>query len=90
MQPCKSVIANASLIYHSAMLGLLSFGIDLWKNNFSVDTHVLELRFALIPLISHILMLVWIMYKLSKYLWQKVEWKQTGRVHCVRRHDDYL
>ena len=68
-RPCKSMIANISLIYHSAMLGVIFITIYLWENDFYIPTRRLELKFIIIPFISHVLVLIWAGYSISHYIW---------------------
>ena len=65
VRPCKSTIANLSLSYHHIMAGILSLAIHLWTNDLSTETETLEMTFIIIPVISHILILMWAAYTLT-------------------------
>ena len=61
VRPCKSTLANLSLSYHAFMFGVFEFGIDSW-NDLSIETEALELTFSIIPFLSHMFVLSWIIY----------------------------
>ena len=65
VRPCKSTIANLSLSYHHIMAGILSLAIHLWTNDLTTETEALEMTFVIIPVISHILILMWAAYTLT-------------------------
>ena len=62
VRPCKKTIANLSLSYHFMMLGILSIALHLWQHDMSTGTEALEGTFIVIPIISHILVFLWVMY----------------------------
>ena len=68
LRPCKSTIANLSLSYHLMVAGLLSTALHLWKQDMSTGTEPLELVFTILPIISHILMLIWAGYMFFKWV----------------------
>ena len=67
VRPCKSTLANFSLSYHTFMFGVLQFGRHYW-NNLSVKTEALELTFIIIPLLSHMFVLFWMVYIMCQYV----------------------
>ena len=69
IRPCKSTIANFSLSYHLMMFGILVMGGYLWMNNLPADTESLELTFIVVPVISHVLVFLWIEYTLTQHIW---------------------
>ena len=66
VRPCKSNISNLSLSYHFTMTGFILLLFFLWNCNLSMSTELLELMFTIIPLISHILIFVWVGYTLCQ------------------------
>ena len=66
LKPCKSSIANLSLSFHSAMLGVIFIAYYLWIDDFSTPTKTLELTFILILVASHALVLTWAGYTLTR------------------------
>ena len=68
LRPCKLTIANLSLSYHSMVVGLLSIALHLWKFDISTDTEPLEGATIILPVISHILMLIWAGYMFFKWI----------------------
>ena len=68
LRPCKLTIANLSLSYHLMVAGLLSIGIHLWKSDMPTGTKPLEGVAIILPMISHILMLIWAGYMFFKWI----------------------
>ena len=68
IRPCKSAIANLSLSYHCTVLGLLCQAYVLWDSDHSIGTKRLELTIIILPLISHILVFVWVCFTVSHYV----------------------
>ena len=48
--------------------GLLSIALHLWKQDMSTGTAPLEVAIILLPIISHILMLMWAGYTFVKWI----------------------
>ena len=67
IKPCKSSVANISLVFHMTLFGILICAANFWKNNLSVGTHTLELTFIAIFLSPHILVALWAGYTLTKH-----------------------
>ena len=65
-RPCKSTVANLSLSYHFTMIGFSFLLYHLWRCDLSTPTELLELLFTIIPLISHILIFIWVGYTLCQ------------------------
>ena len=68
IRPCKSAIANFSLAYHSTVLGIHALAKQIWDNEMSTRTESLELTIIILPLISHILVFIWVGYTVSHYV----------------------
>ena len=68
LRPCKLTIANLSLSYHLMVTGLLSIALHLWRQDMSTGTEPLELAIIVLPVISHILMLIWVGYMFFKQI----------------------
>ena len=68
VRPCKSLLANLSLSYHSIVLGILTYGFHLWERDLSTGTEALELTFIIIPFVSHVLVLSWMGYTVFQYV----------------------
>ena len=68
LRPCKLTIANLSLSYHSMVAGLLTIALHLWKYDMSTGTKPLEWATIILPVISHILMLIWAGYMFFKWI----------------------
>ena len=75
LRPCKSTVANLSLSYHFTMIGFCFLLYHLWRCDLSTPTELLELLFTIIPLISHILIFIWVGYTLC----------QTNTGRCCRQ-----
>ena len=68
VKPCKSAIANVSLSFHMALLGIFMAVQYLWRNDPYVgSTYTLELTFIATLLTPHILVALWVGYTLTKY-----------------------
>ena len=68
LRPCKLTIANLSLSYHLMVAGLLGIALHLWRQDMSTGTEPLELALIVLPVISHILMLIWVGYMFFKWI----------------------
>ena len=73
IRPCKSAIAksaiaNFSLAYHFTVLGILALAIHIWDYEMYTQTMTLELTIIIRPLISHILVFIWVGYTVSHYV----------------------
>ena len=66
VRPCKLTIANLSLSYHSLVIGILTIAVRWWKHDPSIATQTLEKIFIIIPATSHILVLMWAGYALTR------------------------
>ena len=103
IKPCKSVIANMSLIFHVSLFGILMFATYLWQYNTSAGTLGLELTTIATFLIPHILVALWVGYTLTKHTLTKFGYQFHGpgckmalsdmvngvRLCLCRRHRDY-
>ena len=68
IKPCKSPISNLSLIYHLFMLEVFIVAYYQWVGNLSVSTETLKLTFIIIPLVSHVMVSIWVGYMLIHYI----------------------
>ena len=68
IRPCKSAIANFSLAHHFTVLGILVLAIHIWDTEMSTRTESFKLTAILLPLISHILVFIWVGYTVSHYV----------------------
>ena len=67
VKPCKTAIANISLIFHMTLCGILMCVANLWNYEPSVGTYTLELMFIFTLLLPHILVALWAGYTLTKH-----------------------
>lgn len=67
-KPCKTPAENTSLSFHFMLLGIWSILWSLWIEDTVISTEYLALSLALMPLVPHVIMLVWVLYKLTA-LW---------------------
>ena len=67
VKPCKSTIANLSLIYHTILAGILSIALYLWNNHLAIGTPPLKWTIISAPMISHVLVLMWVGYRIVSY-----------------------
>ena len=65
LRPCKLTIANISLSYNSMVLGILNIALLLWNQDLSIGTTPLIWTFIIAPMISHVLVLMWVGYTLT-------------------------
>ena len=65
-RPCKLTIANLSFSYHFMICGILNIAHHLWlyESDQSTGTETLEVTLIIVPAISHILVLTWVVYTL--------------------------
>ena len=68
VSPCKKTIANFSLSYHCMVTQVLGIAFHCWKHDPSIYTETLEKIFIIIPIISHILVLMWAGYTLTHWI----------------------
>ena len=65
-RPCKSSSGNLSIVSHFLWLAVINALVVLWKRDFVMDTIILAYVFAIVMLIPHILMFLWLCYRLEK------------------------
>ena len=68
LRPCKTITANISLSYHIMVIGIFNIALGFWKNDMSTSTETLTLIFIILPVISHILVLSWVAYRLIRQI----------------------
>ena len=66
IHPCKSSSGNLSIVSHFLWLAVINALVVLWKRDFVMDTIILAYVFAIVMLIPHILMFLWLCYRLEK------------------------
>ena len=66
LKPCKEKIANISVIYHLFLCAILVAVPYLWWNDSSVQAHTLEVTFIATGLASHLLVVLWASYILTR------------------------
>ena len=66
VRPCKSDTANLSLSYHVLVAGILSISRFLWKSDILSSKFPLELLLILVPAVSHFLIILWAVYRVSR------------------------
>ena len=66
IEPCKSSIANLSLTFHFMLMAVLTALIILWRQDLNMDTSVLAALFAIFMPVPHVLMFLWVCYKIQK------------------------
>ena len=92
LRPCKSTLANLSLSYHSMVLGILSIALLLWKQDLAIGTTPLIWTFITAPVISHILVLMWVGYILTHRIMSHFGYQPnckialTDLVNAIKRH----
>ena len=103
MKPCRSQVANISLIFHMTLFGFLMCIIYMWEYFPSFETYTLELAIAATFLTPHILVAVWAGYTLTKHTLTRFGYQFHGpgckvalsdmangvRLCLCRRHRDY-
>ena len=68
VRPCKSSIANFSLAFHFMMMAAVTSLITLWMQDFDIKTTVIVFLFAILIPTPHVLVFIWLCYKLEKKL----------------------
>ena len=82
IQPCKTWAANTSLSFHFTLLGVWSLLFGMWVENLILGTRPLALVLCLLPLLPHLLMGGWALWKLVNYL--------KNRCHAARGQGEGL
>ena len=85
---------NPSLSFHFMLLGIISVDSELWEN-FTFSTETLAVTFVVVPVFSHILILVWVGYKITNcvsyhygyHLKTALAWLRRATLPLRRRHD---
>ena len=67
-QPCKTWATNASLSFHFTLLGVWSILFGLWVQDLFLDTELLALALVLLPLLPHLLMVGWLVWRMTAHL----------------------
>ena len=82
VKPCKSTVANISLIFHMTLFGILWCLTYLWIYDLSVETHTLELIVIVTFLSPHILVAVWAGYTFTKHTLTRCGYQFHGPAGC--------
>ena len=88
VKPCKSTVANISLIFHMTLFGILWCLTYLWIYDLSVETHTLELIFIASYLTPHILVAVWTGYTFTKHTLTRCGYQFHGPPGCKEALSD--
>ena len=83
MHPCKSSSGNISITYHFLLIAVINALLVLLKQDFVMDTIILAYVFAIVLPIPHILMFLWLCYRLEKKFYLKR--KSVLCFNCVMR-----
>ena len=92
LRPCKLTIANLSLSYHAMMLAILSAAMHLWKYELHTDTAQLKWIFITVPVMSHVLVLMWAGYTLTHWIMSHFRYPSDCKVtltdlaNALKRH----
>ena len=65
-RPCKSSSANLSLAFHSLWLVASGACMFLWRQDFVLDTKVLAPVFVILFSVPHVVVLLWLCYRVEK------------------------
>ena len=99
-RPCKTAIANSSLCFHFTLFGVWCILLEFWIHNQYIGTETLALSLVLLPLLPHLCLIVWLLYKLAVYIlsryyslhsdgpWDVVKYvyQLVTMRHCMCRH----
>ena len=66
VRPCKLTIANLSLSYHMMLAGIFNTALFLWSD-MNIGTPPLKWTIIAAPMISHVLVLMWVGYRIMSY-----------------------
>ena len=66
IKPCKSSCANLSLTFHLMMMVSATIILTLWRQDLDMDKTVLVSLFTVVVAIPHIVMFLWVCYKIQK------------------------
>ena len=66
IHPCKSSSGNLSIVFHFLLIAVINALVMLWKQDYVMDTIILASVFAIVLPIPHILMFLWLCYRLEK------------------------
>ena len=80
VKPCKSPLANFSLSAHMALIWILMYILYLWKYDLSITTRKLEVTLVITFLLSHMLVIMWVIYTLIKCALTKLRYQLQSPV----------
>ena len=75
LRPCKSLIMNMSLSFHTTLMGLLGILLSIWEQNFLVSTEAVAIAFAILPFIPHTMIMMWAVYNIMSQIGSQVFFK---------------
>ena len=64
LRPCKSLLMNMSISFHLLLMGVISLSIALWWQDLILDSEILASAIALLSVIPHALMVLWVGHKI--------------------------
>lgn len=86
IRPFKSTIASISYSYHLIMAGVIVSVYYLWECDQSTGIEKLEFTFIIIPLLSHLFVFCWVIYKLHNKVKDKFKQYVTQSFIFVYKH----
>ena len=64
LRPCKSLIMNMSLSFHTTVMGLSGILLGLWKQNFLISTEAVAIGLTILLLLPHAAIMMWAAYNI--------------------------
>ena len=64
LRPCKSLVMSMSISFHLLLMGVMSLSIALWWQDLMLDSEILASTIALLSVIPHALMVLWVGHKI--------------------------
>ena len=80
LQPCRSLIMNMSLSFHTTLLGLLGILLSIWEQNFLVSTEAVAIAFTILSFIPHTMIIMWAVYNIMTQMGSHVFFKYISIV----------
>ena len=100
LRPCKSLVMNMSISFHLLLMGVISLSIALWWQDLMLDSKIMASTIALLSVIPHLLMVLWVGHKIvpgyncytrgaQVVLKMLKSMYQTCKFRCKRNTDHY-
>ena len=98
LRPCKSLLMNLSISFHLLLMGVMSLSIALWWQDLMLDSEILASAIALLSVIPHALMVLWVGHKIVQgyncyRLFAQIVLKMLNSMYqtcrCKTNKDDY-